>query len=88
MKVTYLTYLPGELEKLGFPSEVKRFRAFNAARPAGAAAQAALRAPETKYPYSVEVVVFRAEDLGSMGLRTRTYYVQFERSVKKVEVRR
>lgn len=83
---TYLTWLPDELDTAGFPALAKHLRAFNAARPAGAAAQAAMRAPAPKYPYGVEVIVFRAEELGSMGLRTRKYHVQFERSVKKVEV--
>lgn len=83
----YLTWLPDELEAKGFPVETKHLRAFNACRPAEAAAQAAMRAPAPKYPYSVEVMVMRADRLGrNDGPGPRTYHVQFERSVKKVEV--
>lgn len=88
---TYLTWFPDDLlaadvTSSGLPAKTSVLSAFNARCPKDAAGAASLRAPTPRYPWSIDVSVVRAEDLGRPGLAIRTYHVEFTRGIKSVEV--
>lgn len=81
---TYLTWIATDGPAL--PASVADLRGVTARRPSEGAAIAALKVPTPKFPWNVSIGVMRADRLGCYDARARRYWVEFERTVKKVEV--